>query len=455
VTQSNITGVSSTLNETGRNYLESIGRLAELTGTIGQGVERIGDAMGARIEELTNILKAEVSGMKSESKASLDNIQMGVAKFEELLNQSAVSLASITALTGEMNKSYIESVGRISGLAEGISSKIDDLSGAIKSELASLKTEVTAPVAGIQSGVMKFEELFDRTQSNIGNMSDMMSNLNKNYIESLSKIAGLAEGMRKGVESVGADMHSSAKDLVGEMKKEIGALEKQYEKTFGDIGKLAERFEELNRQIAKMTHEVQREFKGSFERQSELSAFTSDIVKHIKEYFDKEDARYKEEQAVRQKKEALDHFDRATLYYYRGNYELALNEVDKAMEKEKLAEYMNLKGLLLTELGRADEAKRTYLEALKMEPNLAEIYNNLGLLYLKTKKLNDAVSSFQEAIKRNVNYSLAYVHLGKALIEQERFDEAMNAYEKALEIDPANKAAREAIELYKEGKVSN
>ena len=51
------------------------------------------------------------------------------------------------------------------------------------------------------------------------------------------------------------------------------------------------------------------------------------------------------------------------------------------------------------------------------------------------------------------NYAHAYVNLGKALIEMEKYDEAIKAYEHAIEIDPSNHEAREAIKLYKEGKI--
>jgi tetratricopeptide (TPR) repeat protein len=56
-------------------------------------------------------------------------------------------------------------------------------------------------------------------------------------------------------------------------------------------------------------------------------------------------------------------------------------------------------------------------------------------------------------VKKNVNYARAYVNLGKAYIESEKYDDAIKAFEKALEIDPANAAAREAIDLYKKGKI--
>jgi len=108
---------------------------------------------------------------------------------------------------------------------------------------------------------------------------------------------------------------------------------------------------------------------------------------------------------------------------------------------------------VLAELGRYDDSKKTYLRALELEPEFSELHNNLGLLYLKMKKLDEAVLSFEESIKKNVNNALAYVNLGNALIELEKYDDAVSAYNRALEIDPSNQEAREAVQLYKEGKI--
>jgi cytochrome c-type biogenesis protein CcmH/NrfG len=69
------------------------------------------------------------------------------------------------------------------------------------------------------------------------------------------------------------------------------------------------------------------------------------------------------------------------------------------------------------------------------------------------KKLDEAVVSFEESVKKNVNNALAYINLGKALIELERYDDALSAYNRALEIDPSNQDAKEAVQLYKEGKI--
>lgn len=442
------------------------------------------------VDSMTELMRTEVAGLKSETTAALMNIS---AKFDELgriftdaartsEDTAKNALSQVTTLTEAMKSDMVV-------LKDTLSEKLDGLGNifsenatlqqqvlqnlvtsttagmqtfktdigvsieGVKSEITTLRTDQIATLNNLQGTLTQLESLFKHSSDSLGSMSDMMKNLNSNYIESLGKIAGLAEGMRKGVAQVGEGMHASVKDLVKEMKSEIGALEKQYEKTFGDIANLAGKFAELNKRIKDMTKEVETEFKSSFDRQEKLSSYTKTILEHIKEYFEKEDVRYKEERVLRKKKEGIDHFDRATLYYYRGNYEISINEINKALEIDKTAEYFNLKGLLLTELGKFDESKKVYKEALKLEPNLAEIHNNLGLLYIKMKKLDDAVVSFQEAVKKNVNYALAYVNLGKALIELEKYDDAIKAFEKALKIDPSNVDAQEAIKLYKEGKI--
>lgn len=419
------------------------------------------DTMKPGIDSMTEFMRTEIAGLKTESVNALNGISI---KLDEL----ALSFAESAKVSQEGLQSLIDKFGTLSdviktevtGLRTDASNILKDFKNemgnyidGVKSEVINLKNDQIVALNNVQGTILQLQALFKESSDSLGSMNDMMRDLNNNYLESLGKIAGLAEGMRKGVDKVGEGMHDSVKDLVSEMKKEIGALEKQYEKTFGDIANLAGKFGELNSRIKEMTKEVESEFKNSFDRQAKLSDYTKTILEHIKEYFIKEEARYKEEQELRKKKEGLDHFDRATLYYYRGNYELAVNEINKALEIEKTAEYFNLKGLLLAELGKFDESKKIYKEALKLESDLAEIHNNLGLLYLRMKKLDDAVVSFQEAVKKNVNYALAYVNLGKALIESEKFDDAIKAYEKAVEIDPSNHDAREAIRLYKEGKI--
>ena len=428
------------------------------------GLENAGRNLG-------EVMKGEFTGFRAESAARVENFKVelvkGLENLEgikaELGNLRTGTTAAVENIQGEIARSMESIVGikmEVTGLRGDASSIMGDVKSeivknieTITKEITNLGAETKGALVNIQSGMGKSEDLFGQSGLQIKEMGDAMHQLNRNYLESLSKIAGLTEGMRRGVEAVGEGMQQSVLDLVGAMKKEIGSLESQYAKTFKDIAQLADKFEDLNKGIGGMTKGVQKDFKDLFDRQSQLAENTREILKNIREYFEKDEARYKAEQAEQRVKLALDHFDRSTLYYYRGNFELALNEVDKAVEINRTAEYLNLKGLILSELGKNDEAKKVYQEALKLEPNLAEIYNNLGLLHLKSKKIEDAAVAFQEALKRNVNYTLAYVHLGKVLLEMEKYDEAMQVFQRALDIDPANQEAREAIALYKEGKI--
>lgn len=438
------------------------------TEVIGNHLEKISNNVAQKFDDSLNIIRPELSNLKNEFVNNLTNLQNSLNSFVTPIDELKTTINNQLTTVQEYLKNFENPINELKNslnsqlnvVQEGLN-KYNELNDTLKGGLHNIGEFLNNTnqhylnyLNNIQTTIVNFEGLFEKTQNNIANMSEMMNNLNRNYLESLGKIAGLAEGMRKGVESVGEGMHESVRDLVSEMKKEIGDLEKHYEKTFGDIARLSEKFGDLNNQINRMTHEIQKQFKESLEQQLDISKFSNEVLKNLKEYFAKQDEQYKQEQKAKKKKDALDHFDRATLYYYRGNHELALNEIDKALELDRQAEYLNLKGLILIELGRDKAAKNIFEEALKLEPNLAEIYNNFGLLYIKTKKLNEAVEMFQEAIKRNVNYSLAYVHLGKALIELEKFDEAISALQHALEIDPTNHEAKELVELYKHGKLT-
>ncbi len=452
------------LTSSSQSGMDAIGKAIEKILSTNQDVlTRLSqlDTMVTSINSMNDVMKTEIAGLKTDGLNALNDVS---AQFNELGNIAA-------ALTKVQGKNLQDLINSFAHMGEGIKAEVSELKSdtsalltsfkaeignyldGVRSEIGNLKNEQIPHLLTVQDTVTKLEGLFKESSDSLGSMNNMIRDLNNNYVESLDKIAGLAEGMRKGVERVGEGMHDSVKDLISEMKNEIGSLEEHYKKTFSDVADLSDKFGDLNSRIKEMTSEVQKEFKTSFDRQEELSEYTKTIVTHIKEYFEKEDARYKEEQKKRKTREGIDHFDRATLYFYRGNYEIAMNEINKALDIEKTAEYLNLKGLLLAELGQFDESKKAYKEALKIEPNFAEIHNNLGLLYLRMKKLDDAVAAFQEALKQNVNYAHAYVNLGNAFIDLERYDDALHAYEEALKIDPTNRDARSAMELYKEGKI--
>ena len=426
---------------------------------------RLIDDLLSGLGNLGEHLKGELEVGRSRNAQALEEIKIQIAtKFDELTARSAER----SETDGQRSQALIEKISSIDDVMKNVVNELrleasttadrfkDELSKyieGVKSEVVNLKTGQVVALNGLQGELVQVRELFAKSSGNMESMLEMMTSLNNNYLESLGKIAGLTEGMRKGVEEVGESMTRVLNEMTTETHNQMGAVANQYEKTFGDVARLTERFEDVKSELGSMTKQMTQDFKESLDRQSQLAEHTKGILESIKVFLQQEEKRFEKEEELSKKKTALDHFDRATLYYYRANFELALNEIEKAIEIDKTAEYLNLRGLILAELGRYDDSKKAYLAALELEPEYSELHNNLGLLLLKMKKLDEAVLSFQESVKKNVNNALAYVNLGKALIELEKYDDALTAYNKALEIDPGNQEAREAIRLYKEGKI--
>lgn len=422
---------------------------------------RLADDLLAGVNNMSDRLKDEISDLKTQSTGALIGVSNKFDEFGKLFTEmsetdgvrSQALIDKISSIDDVMKNVINELRFEASTTADKLTDEVSKHIEEVKNEIVNLKTGQVVSLNSLQGELVQVRDLFTKSSASLEAMSGMLSSLNSNYVESLSKIAGLAEGMRRGVEEIGESMNKALTEMSTDTHNQMGAVAAEYERAVGDIAKLTEKFDDVKDRLTDMTGEITKAFKESLDHQTKLADFTKDILENMRNFLQKEERRFEQEQELRKKKTALDHFDRATLYYYRANYELALNEIDKAIEIDKTSEYLNLKGLVLAELGRYDDSKKTYLRALELEPEFSELHNNLGLLYLKMKKLDEAVLSFEESIKKNVNNALAYVNLGNALIELEKYDDAVSAYNRALEIDPSNQEAREAVQLYKEGKI--
>lgn len=406
-------------------------------------------------------VKEEIAGLKTQSAEAAVGV---AAKFDALggifkevsevaSGRSQELIERMTSIDDAMKSVMNELRFEISSTADRFKDEISGYVDGLKGEIINLKNGQSVSLNNLQTEFSEVRTLFTKATSSLESMSEMMDKLNRNYLESLGKIAALAEGMKKGVADVGESINKSLREMTGETTDQLSAVSKQYEKTFGAVAQFAGIFDDVNKRLSDMTASITQQFKESLDQQVSLSDNTKNILESMKGFLQRETERFDQEQESHRKKTALDHFDRATLYYYRGNYELAQTEIDRALEIDKTAEYFNIKGLILSELGKYDESKKAFQSAIKLEPEFSELHNNLGLLYLKMKRIDEAVLSFEESVKKNVNNALAYVNLGKALLEMEKYDEALTAYNKALQIDPSNREAREAVQLYKEGKI--
>jgi hypothetical protein len=323
-----ITALSEVLARQSDDMRATVAALQDKVAEIGTANMRASDALLAGINGVGSRLTEELSGFKTYSGEMINaSVKDLAAKFEDLHR----ILSSISESTGAQNLSLIDKITSIDEVMKtvvnelrfDISSTADSYRGEMKGYLDGLKNEIInmrtgqmASLESIRGDSTEVRDLFAKASSNLDTMASMMDELNKNYLQSLGKIAGLAEGMRTGVAEVGESMATSMKAVTSEASERLSAVGKQYEKTFDAVEKFAEKFEDLNNRVVEMTSLITREFTESIDRQTQLSEYTKDILEKIQDFLQKEAVRFEKEKEISKKKTALDHFDRATLYFY-------------------------------------------------------------------------------------------------------------------------------------------
>jgi tetratricopeptide (TPR) repeat protein len=83
-----------------------------------------------------------------------------------------------------------------------------------------------------------------------------------------------------------------------------------------------------------------------------------------------------------------------------------------------------------------DEAIRTYLQVLELQPNHAAAHINLGTLYYNRQDFPASERHYRDAVAADPSYALAYFDLGNVLDETGRVDEAVTAYKAATRLAP-------------------
>ena len=114
----------------------------------------------------------------------------------------------------------------------------------------------------------------------------------------------------------------------------------------------------------------------------------------------------------------------------------ALDCIDQAIKMQPQPKYYILKGNVLQDQGRLEEAEASFRAAIKIDPNYAQAYNNLGIVLRDLKKPEDAIEAFRQAIERDAKYFRAYNNLGSELQSIGSLEQAADYYRRALDIKP-------------------
>lgn len=129
-----------------------------------------------------------------------------------------------------------------------------------------------------------------------------------------------------------------------------------------------------------------------------------------------------------------------------GQTAVALDRVNTFIAANpKNAQGLFMKGVLLAEQGRRDEAIKVFTEVTEKFPNLPEPYNNLAVLYADQGQFDKARKALETAIKTHPSYATAHENLGDIYARM-----ASEAYDKALQLDTANTRAQGKLSLIKD-----
>jgi Flp pilus assembly protein TadD len=141
-----------------------------------------------------------------------------------------------------------------------------------------------------------------------------------------------------------------------------------------------------------------------------------------------------------------DDLDAARKLLRAGDRTAALASIDKVLAaKPSDQDARFLKGVVLAEDGRIDEAMEVYQRLTQDFPELPEPYNNLAVLYAARGDFERARQSLDMAIRANPQYAVAQENLGDVYIQL-----AARAYERAAKLDPANRSAPRKLTLSRE-----
>ena len=129
-----------------------------------------------------------------------------------------------------------------------------------------------------------------------------------------------------------------------------------------------------------------------------------------------------------------------------GNPAGALAAVDKHLAaKPQDADGRFLRGVILTELARPDEAFQVFLVLTQDYPELPEPYNNVAVLYAARGEYERARANLEMAIRAKPDYATAYENLGDVYARL-----SSQAYEKAAQLDARNRNAAAKLALARE-----
>ena len=131
-------------------------------------------------------------------------------------------------------------------------------------------------------------------------------------------------------------------------------------------------------------------------------------------------------------------FEKGNTYYYKGNYDKAIEYYEKAIELKSDDEVYYNMGYVYCNKGNYDKAIECYEKAIELKPDKNEAYNNMGNTYYYKGNYDKAIEYYEKAIELKPNLTtynnLKFLYRNK-LGEIPNLRKLFNAIKDILETD--------------------
>ena len=129
-----------------------------------------------------------------------------------------------------------------------------------------------------------------------------------------------------------------------------------------------------------------------------------------------------------------------------GQYDQALTRVNSYLSsRPKDARGRFLKGLILAEQSKPNDAIKVFTDLTQDFPDLPGPYNNLAVLYASQGQYDKARGALEQAIRTHPSYATAHENLGDIYAKM-----ASQAYDKALQLDKGNATAQSKLNMIRD-----
>src|SRR5688572_18118721 len=129
-----------------------------------------------------------------------------------------------------------------------------------------------------------------------------------------------------------------------------------------------------------------------------------------------------------------------------GQFDQALTRVNNYLStRPKDARGRFLKGLILAEQNKPNDAIKLFTELTQDYPDLPGPYNNLAVLYASQGQFDKARGALEQAIRTHPSYATAHENLGDIYAKM-----ASQAYDKALQLDKSNTTAQSKLNMIRD-----